>query len=111
MYVDAHCGRTVTAQTSGVQHSALRACTRTSCTRPARGPSCSLHARVLAQRLRRASGAVTASAASVEREAALPDVSVQRTDGAANDIVEFKSDRSHETDVVIVGGGLGGEAF
>jgi len=38
-------------------------------------------------------------------------VSVQRTDGAANDIVEFKGDRSHETDVVIVGGGLGGEAF
>jgi len=38
-------------------------------------------------------------------------VSVQRTDGAANDIVEFKSDRSHETDVVIVGGGLGGEAL
>lgn len=53
---------------------------------------------------------VAASTANLESEVALsPAANVQRTTGAANDIVEFKSDRSHETDVVIIGGGLGGE--
>ncbi len=53
---------------------------------------------------------VAATAAGLESEVALPPAAnVQRTTGDANDIVEFKSDRSHETDVVIVGGGLGGK--
>ena len=36
---------------------------------------------------------------------------VKRTSGADANIVEFISDRSHETDVVLVGAGLGGGCF
>lgn len=51
--------------------------------------------------------ASTAGLESEVAEAAAVGV-VKRTSGADANIVEFKSDRSHETDVVLVGAGLGG---
>ena len=71
-----------------------------------RMPTCRNSTRRAARR-----ACAAASAAGLESEVtAAPAVgSVKRTSGADANIVEFKSDRSHETDVVIVGAGLGGK--